>query len=196
MRIFPASMLKGLSSTYKNAPDRVNGLFFLAVEAGDIKAVNKIISIPGFDVNKPKDVRGHTALMNAAFNNCYKIVQALINKGANVNVKTEGPAGGYTALHAAIEGSVLEDTDGNIGIINLLLKHGANINGGDGFTPLMEAAIQANKEIVELLLSNGADPNLKDNEGHTALDFIKDGRAHGNTQLIRELTDLLSKAMK
>ena len=199
MQLFPLSIFKGLSTTYKNTPDEVSNLFFAAVEAGDTRAVNKIISIQGFDVNGPKDIYGHTALMNAAFNGSYKIVQALIGKGADVNAKTKGPLnnpslGGYTALHAAIEGSAFGNLAGTIRIINLLLNHGADINGGDGFTPLMGAAVQGEEEIIELLLSKGANPNLKDSEEHTALDFIKNGRAYGKTQ--KELTDLLSKAMK
>ena len=192
MRIFPLSMLKGLSIAYKNTPDKVNGFFLEAVKVGDIRAVNKIISIPGFDVNKPKDFFGHTALPTAAFGGSHKIVQALINKGADL--KTQG----IEALHSAISGSVFEDVENNnIGIIELLLKHGVDINGGvivHGFTPLMGAAIQGKKELIELLLSKGANPNLTDNEGHTALDLIKKGRARGN--MIQELTDLLTTAMK
>lgn len=183
MRIFPPSMLKGLSTTYKNTPDEVNGLFLAAVEAGDTNAVNKIISIPGFDINKPKDVYGHTALTTAAFGGSNKIVQALISKV--IDPKTQCTE----ALHHAIQGH------GNVNLIQLLLNHGADINGGKyGFTPLMSAAVQAKKDIIEFLLTEGANPNLKDDKGRTALDHVKDGRAGRNTA--QELTDLLSKAMK
>ena len=189
MRIFPLFIFKGIESVYKKTPNDVNKMLFATVEVGDLKAANKIISIPGFDVNNPRDIYGHTFLGNAAFNGHYKIAEALIKKGANVNEKVRDF---YTALHAAIEGSALEDLNGNLKVIDLLLKHGADINSGP-FTPLMGAAIQGKKEVMELLISRGADPKLKDEEGRTAADFINHGRAHGKVQLIKELTEILEK---
>lgn len=188
MRIFPLLLFKGIESIYKKTPDDVNKMLFAAVDAGDTKAVNKIISIPGFDVNKPRDVYGKTFLANAAHNGSYKIAEALIKKGADINTKTGFY---YTALHAAISGSVFEDLNGNLSMINLLLSHGADINSGT-FTPLMGACVQGRKDVIELLLSKGADPKLRDNEGKTAVDFIEDGRAYGKVQLIKELKDLLT----
>ena len=48
--------------------------------------------------------------------------------------------------------------------IRHLLKQGANVNikTKDGFTPLCIAANKGDKEIVKLLLANGADVNTKD----------------------------------
>ena len=57
--------------------------------------------------------------------------------------------------------------------VNLLLQRGAKINsrGFEGHTALHEAAFFNRLEMAELLLSNGADPNLKDDAGKTPMDL-------------------------
>jgi ankyrin repeat protein len=40
-------------------------------------------------------------------------------------------------------------------------------------TPLMQAAYKGNVKFVKLFLKYGADPNLKDKQGKTALDMAK-----------------------
>ena len=44
-----------------------------------------------------------------------------------------------------------------------------NETDDDGFTPLMFACSEGNKEIVKLLVKSGADLNLQDNYGETCL---------------------------
>lgn len=70
--------------------------------------------------------------------------------------------------------------------IRLLLKYGLDINtivpepkrqwrtSHDDKSPLMYATSTGKIEIVKLLLENGADINLKDKEGRTALSFAKE----------------------
>ena len=51
-----------------------------------------------------------------------------------------------------------------------MVAHGAELNGESKYgTPIMAAAIKGNKEIVGLLLSQGADLNKADSNGTTAL---------------------------
>jgi len=45
--------------------------------------------------------------------------------------------------------------------------------GDDGHTPLHEAALRGHKEVVVLLLSQGADPKATNPRGHTPLDFAR-----------------------
>jgi ankyrin repeat protein len=64
---------------------------------------------------------------------------------------------------------------GGKAIVSLLLEKGANVNVGVGkYTPLMNAASWVNIDVVELLLNNGADPSLVNEEGKKAADLIGD----------------------
>ncbi|MBM3202213.1 MAG: ankyrin repeat domain-containing protein, partial [Chlamydiae bacterium] len=61
--------------------------------------------------------------------------------------------------------------------IQLLLKNGAQVNEKDstyGRTPLMHAVEQKRKDVVRVLLVYGADPNLKDNGGRSAINLTGD----------------------
>lgn len=64
---------------------------------------------------------------------------------------------------------------GNVGMVKLLLEHGANLNsiGPFGETVLIIAVSDGYGEIIELLIQKGADPHLKDNNGNTALMIAK-----------------------
>ena len=87
----------------------------------------------------------------------------LVDKGADVNY---GDKIGNSALMSACQW-------GNIEIASMLIKKGAAVNiprknKGDR-TALMEATRGKYKQIVSLLLDNGANVNAKDAHGQTAL---------------------------
>ena len=75
-------------------------------------------------------------------------------------------------------------SENDVEIIDLLLKHGANVNEKNeaGETPLMAAVEGGVVERIEYLISTGADKNLKDNNGRSALD-----RAEGSTEILNIL---------
>ncbi len=56
----------------------------------------------------------------------------------------------------------------------LLIDAGADVNqkGQGGITPLHEAALHGNEDVVKLLLNNNADPSLKADNGNTPLDTL------------------------
>lgn len=77
-------------------------------------------------------------------------------------------ANGYTPLHYAAKRGTGKS------IAELLIKNKANINaqGIDGETPLHCAVELNNAYIVSLLIENGAEKDIKDNEGNRPLDWI------------------------
>jgi ankyrin repeat protein len=96
-----------------------------------------------------------TPLHEAAMEGHREIVELLISKDADVNVKS---ADGTTPLHFAARHN---------GIAELLIDKGADVNakGWKGLTPLHEAASNGHKEIAEQLIAKGADVHaLDDNE--------------------------------
>jgi ankyrin repeat protein len=71
--------------------------------------------------------------------------------------------------------------------VKLLLDKGANVNvkeNRNGATPLIVAAFEGNKEVIEQLLAKGADIDAKDNEGNTALSLAS---ARGHTAVVELL---------
>ena len=111
---------------------------------------------------------GYTALFVAITtpNPNPELVKLLLEKGANPNASFRG-----TNILMNIVSN-----QSNVEILNLMIKHGADINARDpnGLTPLMYSTY--NKEKPELmiteLLNNGANPQLTDNKGHNASDYI------------------------
>lgn len=110
--------------------------------------------------------RQFTMLHIAVQNRDAKIVQKIIEAGANVNA---GYFGQKTALHLAIE-------ERSVPITTCLLNAGADMHAQDsfGYTPL-HVAVKANEPlIVELLLSKGADYTIKSLSNTTAYDLVRD----------------------
>ena len=104
-------------------------------------------------------------------------MQKLLKHGADPNAES----GGYTALLDAI-------ADGNESIISSLIDHGAGLKnqGSPAWTPLNYASFWGNTGVVKVLIKKGADVNLPDVDGVTALDI-----AIGNDR--QELTKLLKE---
>jgi ankyrin repeat protein len=123
----------------------------------------------------PKD--GYRPLHRAAEKSNVKIVQTLINAGAELNSTTDLNTR-QTPLYLAAKCKQLE-------VVLELLSSGAKINHQsfvgeqEGWTPLHVAVI------VTLLLSNGADRMIKDNQNKTALSLAEDRN-------YREVIDLFS----
>jgi ankyrin repeat protein len=62
----------------------------------------------------------------------------------------------------------------NLNNVKNLISYGANINVQDseGMTPLMLAAQYGYPSVAQVLLAKGANRNLKNHYGHTALDIV------------------------
>jgi ankyrin repeat protein len=111
---------------------------------------------------------GFTALLLVAGQGDLRMVDRLIEAGADVNGKTEE---GFTALSAAA-------ARGRPAIVRRLLSRGADLDAtsNDGETALMMASLQGRGTAVRELLAAGADPRLADAEGRTALHYALRGR--------------------
>lgn len=101
----------------------------------------------------PKHILGMTALMVAAEEGYTDIAKALIDAGADVNMRKGGRNDGYTALMIAVE-------NGHPAIVKLLIKAGADVNAETGYYPhitaLDIAKSKGHTEIVNLLKAAGA----------------------------------------
>src|SRR4029077_3277759 len=134
--------------------------------------------------------RGATPLLRAAKGMDAPAIKLLLEHGAMVDLANN--QGMTPTLAASGMGSIDADTRGYftaadveeraIASLDLLLAHGGALNQGAGRNlqvPLDGAAFWGWNKVVEFLLSKGANINLADNRGFTALDYAM-GRAGGN----------------
>ena len=84
---------------------------------------------------------------------------------------------------------------GHIGIAELLLKAGADVDCGDSdeSTPLHNAGLNRHPEMLAFLLENGANVNRRDRNGAYALSFAASG---GDTTCVQMVLDALGKKRK
>jgi len=150
----------------------------------------------GADLNLT-DPDGTTALVFAIINGHFDVARMLVEKGANPNV---ADSQGMAALYAAVDMSTLDETVGRPNpkpharidaaeLVRILLARGADpnltlkapvlerihndgdTNLGEGATPLMRAAKDADFPVMRALLGAGADVNARTKGGKTPLMF-------------------------
>lgn len=177
----------------------------LSIEYSDfrlIDIINKLLKY-GANINEKYSGKGITALMCASKNNNYKLVEFLLDRNANVNLRN---AYGKNALFLSCKRITNDEhnlrtvkllmkygSDANIvprnkmtlleylcfkgkkNLIKLLVNYNVNINTIDdigGETLLMKLVNDrkiVSEKVIETLLKSGANPNLQDNDGWTAL---------------------------
>lgn len=145
---------------------------------------------------------GRTPLIEAVSSNCAEKVKYLVEKGANINQKSEG-FGGVSPLTEALWQTNLEITkylvenganvniqrdngetallvavwnEKNLDAVDLLIQKGADVNktNDDKQTPLLKAIQYNLYDIAVLLIKNGANTNVKDIYGHTIQSTLKE----------------------
>jgi ankyrin repeat protein len=135
---------------------------------------------------------GTTPLIRAAKAMDVASMQALLEHGADISLTTTRNM--TATLAASGMGSTDADTRGYfttsdvqdraIAALDLMFRNGGAINGTAGQfaqVPLHGAAFWGWNRVVEYLLQKGADINLADSRGYTAVDYAM-GRAGGNSR--------------
>lgn len=120
----------------------------------------------GAIINMQEKENGCTPLVLAVKKAHPKVIDVLLEKGADVNKATKF---GYTPLIVSAELGLMKVTQ-------KLLKHGANVNAitGDGVkTPLLSALMNRHISVAKLLLDAGADVYAKNEFGVSAVDYVQ-----------------------
>ena len=151
--------------------------FFAAAQARDVMAVNAFID-GGINANA-QDGDGRTALISAAARGDLEMVNALLSRSVDINVKDKR---GYTALSHAIEARYGEVEEALLNRPEL----DPNCRGLNDRPALSAYVWRDEKASVEKLLARGADVNLQDNDGDTALHGAAE---NGNVEIMRLLLD-------
>ncbi|KAE8711868.1 ADP-ribosylation factor GTPase-activating protein AGD1 [Hibiscus syriacus] len=126
------------------------------VRSNDPKAVYRHIVCNGADVNT---IYGHASYFDSLYQS--RSSSSLNERGDQIEKER---CDGCSLLHLACL-----NTD--IGMVELLLQYGANVNASDsrGQVPLHLCIVGRNFAIAKLLISRGADPQAVDGEGKTPL---------------------------
>ncbi|MDJ1173086.1 ankyrin repeat domain-containing protein [Roseofilum capinflatum] len=149
----------------------------IACEKGHLDIVQQLLA-EGADINL--NIKGVSALSIAVWEKQEEIAMFLINQGADFQVQSEDREN--LLMRAASMGS--------LPLVQLLLSKGMDVNARSGdSTALIDAlnyynSEEENLEVIETLLAAGADPNLGNYEGGTALTA---GVYRGSVDAIRAL---------
>lgn len=150
-------------------------VLMLAARAGNLAMVRLLLE-KGADVNGTGEAE-YTALIVAVGSRKDEVVRFLLERGARPNHRN---ANGDTAILFAADAGLTE-------LVERLLDKGADINGGSGWTPLMEAAYNGHERVAKLLIARGADVNLFRNDFISPLDCAL-GQGH------REIAAMIRQA--
>lgn len=108
------------------------------------------------------DVTGETPLIAASLAGHSELVAALIKRGAKIGARNDR---GLTALDAASYAGELQS-------VQLLIRAGASVNDAENkfkVTPLILAAEGDHPLVINYLVEHGADLELRERGGYTAL---------------------------
>ena len=158
--------------------------FLAAAHDGDVETIQNALA-RGTAVDW-RDEDGQTALMLGAFNGHLEIVKCLLDAGASVDARNSI---GRTALMFAV---TLDRPD----TIALLLGAGADVDAfdaGEKWTPLMFAAAEGHRDVVQQLLDHGAEPGVIDEDGDDASAFASRRGHHEVANLLREASGQVRK---
>jgi hypothetical protein len=144
----------------------------LALREPSPRVIDVLLASKKTDVDA-RNANDESPLMMASLRGQDELVRKLIARDAAVNKP------GWTPLHYAA-------TNGHVAIMKLLLDNYAFIDAPspNETTPLMMAAMYGSTQGVELLLAEGADPLLKNQQGLTAVDFAKRGQRPDAVELL------------
>ncbi|MBA0721475.1 hypothetical protein Golax_009016 [Gossypium laxum] len=182
--IFKSLSQDHLTKSLKLRNEDARSLLHVVVSSAHPEVVKLLSAAADESVVNGIDEEGWAPIHSAASIGNLEIMEILLSKGANVNVKNDG---GRTALHYAASKGWLKIAEllishgctplhraastGKSALCELLIEEGAEVDATDraGQTPLMSAVICQNKEVALLLIRHGADVDIEDKEGYTVL---------------------------
>jgi ankyrin repeat protein len=149
---------------------------FYAARNGSLKIMELLIDA-GADIDGQSGKSGDTALIIASYMHNYKLARLLFQNGADVNKANHFGAtpfwgacfmGDYELVNLFIEKAEINFPGSYPDVLKI---QGEKKQFVENFTPLMAASKAGNIKIVSLLVSNGADIQLKDSLGRSAMDY-------------------------
>lgn len=162
-----------------NNLDLVRLLFELETVQTSIKQASDNKLVTGLDMPTISSIETQflRPMFDAANRGMQEVVDLYLSHGASIHLFDWTR---LTALHYAVSSNKLDLAR------HLLDNHGANPNGLGSKTPIMTAARNGHANMVELLLSRGADPNVSVNGAPFSL-ALMDAVVEGNGDVVSVL---------
>ncbi len=177
---------------------------FAAISAGDAARLRELVEADA-TLAGCRNEDGISARMLALYRGDVDMIETLVDAGPELDVFEAAALGAEERLEELLahDGSLAGSTAadgfaplhfaaffGHPGAARLLVEHGADVGAIAAnpmkVQPLHSAAAANCGEIVALLLERGADPNARQESGHTALDAA---RQNGNSELVELLIE-------
>ena len=138
-------------------------------------AMAKILLDAGARLGAKSKKKGRTELHYACKKGNFELCQLLIEAGAHTDVNAQDIKGS-TPMHLLFKDYHKDEVFENI--LNLLLKHGANVASGcpvdkKGNTPLHLALEMANLKTIIYLVNAGASPEVRNKKGDTPMESLR-----------------------
>lgn len=150
--------------------------------------VLRVLLEHGANVNDWDRCKDSTPVLMAVLRSQPESVRLLLAHGANPDVT--GSEGDTAIRWAAAEGDTA--------MVDILLTHGVQgsidtAGTGEGTTPLGAAAIRGHVEIVERLLTAGANPDAVDCDGFSAQQRARRTRSRATSALVEQLDVIIER---
>jgi len=204
---------KALSDIFNEK--KTDSKLIIAAKKGNLNDLKTALNDPKVNINEIGEKSNKTALMLASGNGHKRVVEILLNKGANPHIlgwDTSALREAVKENYVEIVKLLLQDkrvddnfqrslgyalvegvTKGDKGIIKLLLDNDAdpNFEGGElelgSRSALGKAVLKDHRDIVLLLLDQGANINMQ--SGGLALTALMVAASKGNKDIIKLLLD-------
>ncbi|QDX27116.1 ankyrin repeat domain-containing protein [Sphingomonas suaedae] len=163
--------------------------FLKAVREQDGNKVTEYLNEPGQTIVNAKDEKGEAAIHIVTKRRDMTYLRFILARGGNVNLQD---GAGNSPMMLAVEAAWPE------GVRTLIaLKGDVNLVNNGGETPLIRAVQRRDSELVELLLKNGADPDIVDRmAGMSARDYAaRDTRAPAIAKALKDAPKVTKRAV-
>ena len=166
LEVIKVLLANGADPNHKEKYDYIIPSLDQALETGNLKIIQMLLENGANEKYLFTEALESDALKSSDATNSFAIIEMLLKYDVEVNVKDDED---MTPLHHAIINI------GNEGIASLLIGFGADINAKDDLlnTPLLLAYLYRgrNLKLIKLLMENGANPNLKDDENNSTIEY-------------------------
>jgi ankyrin repeat protein len=158
----------------------------VAASNDNVEAAHILIS-HGAKIDMRDTVNNDTALIYGIRDGKFSVAELLLEAGADPNLTDRR---GFAPVHIAVARNDAK-------LVQCLLDHGAAINvrtHSDGRTPLIIAAAAGFEQMVEMLLSRGADPSIVDGGGKSPLERAVECHRSGVAEILKKVGSPLKRS--